>query len=59
MPGAAPPPSLHDVMASTLTEALRQCEGLIHGPGGAAERLGLPPTTLQSKLGLHRRDFQP
>jgi formate hydrogenlyase transcriptional activator len=29
---------------------LEHTRGKIYGPGGAAELLGLPPTTLQSKL---------
>jgi formate hydrogenlyase transcriptional activator len=29
---------------------LRACGGRIYGPGGAATRLGLPPSTLQSKM---------
>ena len=33
-----------------LEETLAACQGRIYGPGGAAERLGLRPTTLQSKL---------
>jgi transcriptional regulator with GAF, ATPase, and Fis domain len=41
---------LHEAIRSTLKEALDAAGGRIYGPGGAAERLGLPPTTLQSKL---------
>jgi len=33
-----------------IVEALRECGGKIYGPGGAAERLGVPPTTLASRL---------
>jgi transcriptional regulator with GAF, ATPase, and Fis domain len=33
-----------------LEATLRACGGKIYGPGGAAARLGLPPSTLQSKM---------
>jgi transcriptional regulator with GAF, ATPase, and Fis domain/response regulator of citrate/malate metabolism len=33
-----------------IIEVLRKCGGKITGPGGAAEVLGLPPSTLNSKL---------
>jgi hypothetical protein len=33
-----------------LLEALRQSGGRIRGPGGAAELLGLKPTTLASRI---------
>jgi transcriptional regulator with GAF, ATPase, and Fis domain len=33
-----------------LEAALRQCRGRIRGPGGAAELLGMKPTTLASRL---------
>jgi DNA-binding NtrC family response regulator len=33
-----------------LRRVLEHTRGKIYGPGGAAELLGLPPTTLQSKL---------
>jgi formate hydrogenlyase transcriptional activator len=33
-----------------LRRVLEHTGGKIYGPGGAAELLGLPPTTLQSKL---------
>ncbi|MCE8043585.1 sigma 54-interacting transcriptional regulator [Halomonas daqingensis] len=41
--------------------ALRACGGKVSGPGGAAELLGLPPTTLRSRLKAWRiepRDYQ-
>jgi transcriptional regulator with GAF, ATPase, and Fis domain len=41
-----------------VVEALRESGGRIYGPGGAAERLGVPPTTLASRvksMGLRRR----
>ena len=33
-----------------IEAALRESEGQIYGRGGAAERLGLPPTTLASRI---------
>lgn len=33
-----------------ITRALEKCSGKIYGKGGAAELLGLKPTTLQSKM---------
>jgi transcriptional regulator with GAF, ATPase, and Fis domain len=38
-----------------IAAALQHCEGKIYGAGGAADLLGLPPTTLTArvkKLGL-------
>ncbi len=43
-----------------ILNALREAEGVIGGPGGAAARLGLKRTTLHSKmqkLGIVRRSF--
>jgi formate hydrogenlyase transcriptional activator len=43
-----------------IIETLRECGGLISGPTGAAARLGLKRTTLQSKierLGISRKDY--
>jgi DNA-binding NtrC family response regulator len=34
----------------SLSAALRECGGRIYGPKGAAQKLGLKPTTLQSKM---------
>ena len=63
----APPSNggvLHDVVNLAATErehilrALRESQGKISGPDGAAARLGLKRTTLQSKLkqmGIDRR----
>jgi transcriptional regulator with GAF, ATPase, and Fis domain len=42
----------------SIEEALNQAGGKIYGPGGAAERLGMRPTTLASQiaaLGIKRR----
>jgi len=44
-----------------IEEALRESEGSITGPAGAAARLGIPRQTLQSKikkLGIDRRHFR-
>lgn len=43
-----------------ILQVLRDCGGAIGGPGGAAERLGLKRTTLNSKLkklGIERREY--
>ena len=43
-----------------ILRVLRECKGMISGTNGAAERLGLKRTTLNSKikkLGIHRRDY--
>ncbi len=43
-----------------ILRVLRGCKGMIGGAGGAAERLGLKRTTLNSKmkkLGIQRRDY--
>ena len=48
---------LRDVEEKNIKQALAQSEWKIAGPGGAAERLGVKPTTLNSKLktfGIHR-----
>ncbi len=54
---AAPEGSLRSVERHTILRALEASRGKIYGPGGAAQRLGLKPTTLQSrmkKLGITR-----
>ena len=43
-----------------ILRVLRECRGMIGGEGGAADRLGLKRTTLNSKmkkLGIKRRDY--
>jgi transcriptional regulator with GAF, ATPase, and Fis domain len=43
-----------------ILRVLRECHGMIGGDQGAAERLGLKRTTLNSKmkkLGIKRRDY--
>ncbi|MEZ6319314.1 MAG: sigma 54-interacting transcriptional regulator [Phycisphaerales bacterium] len=41
---------LRELERSNLVAAMKMSEGKVAGPGGAAELLGLPPTTLHSKL---------
>jgi PAS domain S-box-containing protein len=64
----APMPKLMSVQdqktleRTNLINALQHCQGKIYGADGAAELLGLKPTTLSSKLkkyGIHRQDFAP
>lgn len=47
-----------EAQRQSIEEALEQAGGRVYGPGGAAERLGMRPTTLTSKiatLGIERR----
>ena len=51
------PPTLDEAKSSHILETLRQTEGVIGGPSGAAARLGLPRTTLiarMHRLGINR-----
>jgi len=41
---------LDDALRDAIQAALDACDGKVFGPNGAAQRLGLKPTTLQSKL---------
>jgi PAS domain S-box-containing protein len=53
-------PTLQVAERETILRALREAKGVIGGPGGAAERLGLKRTTLNSKikkLGIERGDY--
>ena len=53
------PNTLAEAERVAIIEALRQAEGRVSGPGGAAALLGLKPTTLHAKmkkLGVTRRD---
>ena len=50
-------PKLDEIMSRHIRRALQKAGGRIHGPGGAAELLGINPSTLRSrmkKLGLTR-----
>ena len=42
--------TLHEAERDRILRALRECNGQLGGPNGAAARLGLKRTTLQSKL---------
>jgi len=59
-PASGPVPvtgNLRDLERQAILEALRQCGGRVYGGRGAAQQLGLKPTTLQSrmkKLGIAR-----
>ena len=72
--GAAPPPAAHPPEPAeivpedewrrreraNLAAALKRAGGRIYGPGGAAEILGVKPSTLQSRLRarrIHARDL--
>ena len=53
--------TLADADREHILETLKQTDGLIGGQGGAADRLGLPRTTLiykMRKLGIETRRFQ-
>jgi PAS domain S-box-containing protein len=57
---AADNPTLQAAERDHILRALREAKGVIGGPGGAAERLGLKRTTLNSKmkkLGIERGDY--
>jgi transcriptional regulator with GAF, ATPase, and Fis domain len=57
--GETSPPTLADAERVAIIRALRQAEGRVSGPAGAAAILGLKPTTLHAKmkkLGVQRRD---
>ena len=69
-PSAAPPPaaspapsgSFEDIARSAILDALKAAGGQIQGPGGAAERLRINPSTLRSRmerLGLEWRKGRP
>lgn len=52
------PLNLDDAMAAHIREVLKLAKGKIHGPGGAAELLGMNPNTLRwrlDKLGISYR----
>jgi PAS domain S-box-containing protein len=53
-------PTLHAAEREHILRALRDAKGVIGGPGGAAERLGLKRTTLNSKMkkfSIERGDY--
>jgi DNA-binding NtrC family response regulator len=52
------PMKLDEAMAAHISEVLAFAKGKIHGPGGAAELLGMNPNTLRwrlDKLGINYR----
>jgi len=52
--------TLEDMEAEHILSILKKCKGKICGTGGAAEILGLPPSTLNSKirkLGIKRESY--
>ncbi|MDR3750852.1 MAG: sigma 54-interacting transcriptional regulator [Terracidiphilus sp.] len=52
--------TLHATEREAIVQVLRATQGRIAGPGGAAERLGLKRTTLQSKmerLGIQKPEY--
>jgi PAS domain S-box-containing protein len=57
---ASPQSNLEAAEREHILRVLRECQGMIGGTGGAAERLGIKRTTLNSKirkLGINRRDY--
>jgi transcriptional regulator with GAF, ATPase, and Fis domain len=53
-------PNLHAAEREHILRVLREAKGMIGGVGGAAEKLGLKRTTLNSKLrklGIERSDY--
>jgi len=54
--GGALPIRLDEMEKSAIEQALSDSGGRVGGNGGAAERLGLRPTTLSSKLQKHHID---
>ena len=54
---SGPCPSLHRALDSNerrlIEKALKECNGRVFGPQGAAMRLGIPSSTLESKIRRH------
>jgi DNA-binding NtrC family response regulator len=42
--------TIGEIERDHIIQVLKRCNGKIYGPGGAAEMLNLPPTTLSSKI---------
>ena len=54
-------PSLEQGIRAHISHALRQSNGKVEGPNGAAELLGMHPSTIWSKmrkLGIHPKEFR-
>jgi len=52
--------TLEEMEADHILNVLKSCNGKIGGTGGAAEILGVPSSTLNSKikkLGIHRESY--
>lgn len=49
-------PALSNQERELIESALAQCSGRVSGPNGAAVKLGIPRTTLESKIRRHRID---
>jgi formate hydrogenlyase transcriptional activator len=61
-PSASLPTALRDQERRQIEEALALSSGRVAGRSGAAARLGVPPTTLDSRiksLGIDKRRFRP
>ena len=59
-PQSTTDPTLEAAEREHILRVLRECKGMIGGTKGAAEKLGLKRTTLNSKmkkLGIQRRDY--
>jgi formate hydrogenlyase transcriptional activator len=52
-------PALRELERRAILDALERSGGKIYGPGGAAEALGLKPTTLYGKMRKHQIRKQP
>ena len=56
--GSGPCPPLNRALESNerhlIEKALKECNGRVFGPQGAAARLGIPSSTLESKIKRHR-----
>ncbi|HEY4762941.1 MAG TPA: Fis family transcriptional regulator, partial [Candidatus Sulfotelmatobacter sp.] len=53
--------TLESLRRETIVRVLRETGGVLSGPGGAAARLSLKRTTLQSrmqKLGISREEYE-
>jgi formate hydrogenlyase transcriptional activator len=59
LPRAAIPSALADVERRTILEALDRSRGKIYGPSGAAQALGLKPTTLYGKMRKYHIERKP
>jgi DNA-binding NtrC family response regulator len=59
-PAPFPSATLETVEREHILQVLRECHGVVSGPNGAAARLGLNRSTLNSrmnKLGIKREDI--